>query len=258
MNESCSAVAVGKGSSNMPGKSVFVLTLPGKLYRFFYTGQVWELTLIKTLPAGEYHDLYVDETGILAAGSSGIYEVSHSYAGWGVKQLLAENYLFIRKISAQFASYTCAFNSCYSLNPLSCSGLTVEKQGSGTVTSTPGGIDCGNDCLESFFNGVVVTLTATPAPGWIFSEWTGDLNGSTNPVNITMSGSKTVTARFILGCCTLNLAKAGSGSAKVNGVPRPLPWSEVFAPGSEVDLEAVPDSGWSFSSRPGGRLLGAM
>jgi uncharacterized repeat protein (TIGR02543 family) len=42
----------------------------------------------------------------------------------------------------------------------------------------------------------VVTLTATADAGWTFSNWTGDLTGSTNPDTITMDGNKTVTATF--------------------------------------------------------------
>src|SRR4029434_5950091 len=40
--------------------------------------------------------------------------------------------------------------------------LTVTKKGPGQVTSTPGGINCGSDCSESYAPGTVVTLTATP------------------------------------------------------------------------------------------------
>jgi uncharacterized repeat protein (TIGR02543 family) len=39
-------------------------------------------------------------------------------------------------------------------------------------------------------------LTAVPAAGWTFSNWSGDLTGSTNPDTIIMDGNKTVTATF--------------------------------------------------------------
>ena len=53
--------------------------------------------------------------------------------------------------------------------------LTVNKtgQGAGPVISNPGGIDCGVDCFESFNYGAVVTLTATPNAGYVFSGWSG-------------------------------------------------------------------------------------
>uniref|UniRef100_UPI003F9A9850 InlB B-repeat-containing protein n=1 Tax=unclassified Nitrospira TaxID=2652172 RepID=UPI003F9A9850 len=45
--------------------------------------------------------------------------------------------------------------------------LTVTKAGtgSGTVTSNPGGISCGNDCTEGYANGTAVTLTAVASGG---------------------------------------------------------------------------------------------
>jgi len=52
--------------------------------------------------------------------------------------------------------------------------LTVTKTGtgSGTVSSTPAGIDCGGTCLAWFEPGTTVTLTATPITG-TFGGWGG-------------------------------------------------------------------------------------
>jgi len=64
--------------------------------------------------------------------------------------------------------------------------LTVWKNGngSGTVTSTPAGIDCGNDCLQSFLEGTSVQLTATAEPGSTFLGWSGDADCSDGSVNM--------------------------------------------------------------------------
>ena len=45
--------------------------------------------------------------------------------------------------------------------------------------------------------GNVVTLTATPASGYVFSSWIGDAAGS-GPTTITMDGNKSVVANFTL------------------------------------------------------------
>jgi hypothetical protein len=58
--------------------------------------------------------------------------------------------------------------------------LQAFLEGSGTVTSDPAGIACTADedagtlsgqCGSLFPNGSVVTLTATPAAGWVFQGW---------------------------------------------------------------------------------------
>jgi C1A family cysteine protease len=67
--------------------------------------------------------------------------------------------------------------------------LTINIVGNGSVNlNPPGGV---------YDAGTVVTLTATADPGWVFSNWSGDLSGSTNPTTITMNSNKTVTVTFI-------------------------------------------------------------
>lgn len=47
--------------------------------------------------------------------------------------------------------------------------LKVVKSGSGTVTSSPTGINCGTDCSEAYASGTSVTLNAAPARGYYFA-----------------------------------------------------------------------------------------
>jgi len=56
--------------------------------------------------------------------------------------------------------------------------LSVSKNGTGTVSSSPTGISCGNDCNESYAANTLVTLTATPATGNAFTGWTGICSGT--------------------------------------------------------------------------------
>lgn len=72
--------------------------------------------------------------------------------------------------------------------------LSVAKSGSGTVTSSPSGIDCGSDCTQLYAPGTTVTLSATPASGWRFSGWSGDCSGL--GCTVTMSAARSVTAVF--------------------------------------------------------------
>ena len=77
--------------------------------------------------------------------------------------------------------------------------LTVAKAGtgSGTVTSSPAGINCGADCSEPYNSGTVVTLTPTAAAGSTFAGWSGACTG-TGACQVTMNAAKSVTATFTL------------------------------------------------------------
>ena len=78
-----------------------------------------------------------------------------------------------------------------------CCSLTVTRlgSGSGTVTSSPSGIDCGATCAAAFSNGTMVTLTATPVAGSTFTGWGGDCSG-TGTCTVTMDQDRGVTATF--------------------------------------------------------------
>jgi hypothetical protein len=77
--------------------------------------------------------------------------------------------------------------------------LTVGKAGTGTgtVTSDPAGIDCGEECGEVYPLGTIVTLTAAPAPGSAFVGWGGACSGASIRCTVEMSAVRTVTARFM-------------------------------------------------------------
>ena len=80
-----------------------------------------------------------------------------------------------------------AFNACTAFPPRA---LTTDVVGSGTISRNPD--------LPFYTNGTAVQLTATPAPGWVFANWSGDALGSNNPTSVTMDADRTVTARFEL------------------------------------------------------------
>ena len=67
--------------------------------------------------------------------------------------------------------------------------LTMAVVGSGTTSPAVG--------TYTYDEGTVVPLSATPAAGWEFDHWSGDVTGSTNPTSVTMSGNKLVAAHFV-------------------------------------------------------------
>lgn len=91
--------------------------------------------------------------------------------------------------------------------------LNVNIIGTGTVTSSPAGINCTSTCLGGFAAGTAVTLTATPNSG----QFTGDCTG-TGSCSITLNADASVTATFgspdfSLQCLTSSQTVVPSGSA---------------------------------------------
>ena len=83
--------------------------------------------------------------------------------------------------------------------------LTVTESGSGTVTSSPSGIDCGQDCTSGYALNTKVTLTPAPESGFIFANWSGACTG-TGSCAVTMSAAKSVEAVFEAGSCIYSLS----------------------------------------------------
>lgn len=84
--------------------------------------------------------------------------------------------------------------------------LTIATAGAGAVTSRPSGIACGSQCAASYAMGTPVTVAATPAPGWVFTGWSGSCKG-TVACNVFMFPPKDALATFTF---------AGAGSARAN------------------------------------------
>jgi hypothetical protein len=90
--------------------------------------------------------------------------------------------------------------------------LTVSRlgTGTGTVTSNPTGIACGNTCTASYPQGTLVALTAVPDPGSLFVGWSGACSG-TGACNVAMDGARNVSARFDIRSYTLSVVKTPLG-----------------------------------------------
>lgn len=131
--------------------------------------------------------------------------------------------------------------------------VTSQGNGAGTVTSEPGGIDCGVDCAESFASGTVVTLTATPASGSQFLGWTGACSG-TGACTVTVSSSINLAATFALAN-SLIVMKTGAGTGRVLSDPAGITCgtdcSEQYPPGTMVELTAIASSGSVFDGWSG-------
>lgn len=77
--------------------------------------------------------------------------------------------------------------------------LNVNKTGTGAgkviVASSPGGIDCGNDCTETYNENTVIRLKAIPDTNSKFVGWSGGCTGN-GDCEITLASNTSVTANF--------------------------------------------------------------
>ncbi len=138
--------------------------------------------------------------------------------------------------------------------PVSCTAvfirqypLDVSVNGYGTVTAA--GIHCPGDCSEMFDSGTVISLTATPANGSHFVEWSGDCSGS--DCSVTMDQAHTISALFAEDpVITRTLAVTVNGSGTVTSQPPGIACTDSgnsctadFVDGDTIRLTAAADAG---------------
>ena len=123
--------------------------------------------------------------------------------------------------------------------------LTTVVVGEGTVTEKV--IKAG--AATDYNSGTVVELTATPASGWAFKEWTGDMTGTDSPKNITVSSAKTVTAVFVK---MMELAIVTDLGTCVGCTITKTPDALAYIDGTVVTLTASIPADWAFENWSGG------
>ncbi|MBX3180112.1 MAG: hypothetical protein KF886_22415 [Candidatus Hydrogenedentes bacterium] len=127
--------------------------------------------------------------------------------------------------------------------------LTVSKVGEGTVTP-PGG---GETLPHTITYGTpqTVGLTASPAAGWGFKEWTGDAGGENPSTSVVVNGEKSVTAVFEE--IELKVEKEGDGEVNLNppGTTQTPTFIQPYSTDTNVTLTAIPEQGWIFKEWTG-------
>jgi hypothetical protein len=139
----------------------------------------------------------------------------------------------------------------------------VIEEGSGTVISSPAGIECTGgaptSCATEEIEEGTVILTASPASGYLFKNWKGctSVQGRQCTVSLAEPG-KTVGVKFT-PAHAVTLKKAGTGLGSVGGVPCGDACIEAtvsFVEGRAVKLKAkayktAEFEGWTIEGEPG-------
>ena len=66
--------------------------------------------------------------------------------------------------------------------------LALAANGQGSIALNPSG--------GTYFSNTIVTATATPAPGWVFTGWSGITSGAVNPVSFPVNANNSLTGSF--------------------------------------------------------------
>ncbi|HEX7003949.1 MAG TPA: hypothetical protein VF168_07165 [Trueperaceae bacterium] len=141
--------------------------------------------------------------------------------------------------------------------------LATTVVGQGTVTSSPGGIDCGPDetCEATFSAGTPVTLTPNEASGWEFVGWSSPCADVVN-CKITLTEDRSVTATFekqvVEHNLGLTIAGKGSGSVHIDPVDETCnsDCTEPIDEGQTITLTAHEDQGSTFTGWTGDNCNG--
>jgi hypothetical protein len=134
--------------------------------------------------------------GVLVGGQSGTL-VAFNPVGCATRILVVTNESQTAPNPASSVSRSFSVNTAWAPPGTHTLSVTRTGSGSGAVTSTPAGIDCGGECSASYAANTVVTLAATPAAGSTFAGWIGACSG-TGPCTVTMDASRSVNAAFEL------------------------------------------------------------
>ncbi|SHJ59615.1 Listeria/Bacterioides repeat-containing protein [Hymenobacter daecheongensis DSM 21074] len=156
-----------------------------------------------------------------------------TFAGWSGAATGTANPLSVtmdanKSLTATFTATTVSYT------------LTTTTSGTGAVSRSPD--------QATYLSGTNVTLTATPGAGQQFTGWSGGATGTTNPLTVSMTSNKTITATFapIPASYTLTVTTSGTGTVSKN------PNQATYVSGTNVTLTATPGAGQQFTGWSGG------
>jgi uncharacterized repeat protein (TIGR02543 family) len=85
-----------------------------------------------------------------------------------------------------------------------------------TVSSTAGG-STDKDGSHTVNHGDTLVINPTPNAGYHLTGWTGDASGSSDPLTVTVTSSRTITANFAINQYTVTVNSSAGGSTDKDG-----------------------------------------
>ena len=117
----------------------------------------------------------------------------------------------------------------------------VEKFDLAVSASEGGSVDTSGGSYNSNSS---VTIKATPANGYEFTGWSGNVTGSTNPLTLTVNGNKNITANFAEIKLQLSVTASEGGNVNIT--------EGKYDKQATVSLVASPTDGYAFTGWTGG------
>lgn len=134
--------------------------------------------------------------------------------------------------------FSCSNDSTDDTPTLFSLQTTITPTATGTVSPSSG----------NYEQGKTLIIEAIANNGFIFTEWSGDGNGTTNPLTITMNSNKNITANFkeiptVLFSLQTTVEPTNTGSIS--------PSSGEYEEGKALSIEAVANDGYVFTGWSG-------
>jgi hypothetical protein len=166
-----------------------------------------------TASAGAHGSIAPSGAVVVVSGAGQAFAITPD-AGYHVADVLVDGASVGAVASYDFTNVTAPHTIAASF-AIDSYALTVNIVGSGSVTRSPD--------QASYDHGASVTLTAVPAAGFAFVDWSGDTSTTINPLTVVMDGSHTYTATFADSTAPVVTVTAPNGG-------------EVFNPGQHTNL----------------------
>jgi len=173
---------------------------------------------------------------VIANGTSPL-SYQWRFNGADIGGAFATNLLINNAQFAQAGGYSVVVSNPYGVATSAVATLTVNfsltvlTNGNGSVSRAPD--------LVNYTPNSVVNVTATPAPGAFFINWSGDIWSASNPLAVTMTSNQVITANF--AATSLALDTQGPGTITKS------PDRTFYSVGEQVMLTAIPGRWHAFA-----------
>ena len=217
--------------------------------------------LVAVFSAANRQELFMDVRLDVGLGGNGVGSVTSNPAGISCAGDCSETFAFEQTVTLTPVAQTGSLFSGWSGACTGSGSCVVKMDSDKAVTATfeltqktltllqtgngSGSVSASPSCCTYDF-GTVVTVTAMPNPGSVFTGWSGACSG-TGTCLVSMTSDQAVTAAFERVQTTLSLSQTGSGSGTVTANPPCC----MYDSGTVVTVTAAPDPGSVFTGWSG-------